>query len=253
MLKHRCIPVLLLQKEGLYKTVQFAAPKYIGDPINSVRIFNEKEVDELIFLDIRASIENREPPYGLIQDIASECFMPFAYGGGINSLKQIEKILRIGAEKVILNTAVFRNSQIIAEASKQFGSQSIVVSLDVRKNWLGRYEVYSLSGTKKESFTVKEAVCQIEALSAGEIFINHIDRDGTYQGYDIPLLKSITQNTNLPVVACGGASGLQDFKQAIQQGLVSAVAAGSIFVFHGKHRAVLITYPTPEELAKILC
>lgn len=252
MLKTRVIPCLLLQNQGLIKTVKFKDPVYVGDPINAVKIFNEKEVDELIFLDIKASKEKREPEYKLIQDIATECFMPFCYGGGISTIEQIRKILSLGAEKVSLNSILFRNSELIQNASGLFGSQSIVVAIDVKKNFFGKYKVYDSS---IQSLTDNEPVgfaVRLAQLGAGEILLNSVDRDGTMEGYDIELIRKITNAVDIPVIACGGAGKLDDFVLAVKQGNASAVAAGSMFVFYGKHRAVLVTYPSKNELEIIL-
>jgi len=252
MLKTRVIPVLLLKDGGLVKTLKFDKPKYLGDPINAVKIFNEKEVDELVLLDIRATLERREPNYDLIRDIASECFMPLSYGGGITELEQIRRLLEIGIEKVVLNTAALVNSNFVADAAKAFGSSTIVVSVDVRKNIWGKYEVFSKSGTLNSKETPVDVARKMEAMGAGEIFLNAIDRDGTMSGYDITLIRAVSGGVMLPVVACGGAGGLNDFKVAVEEGKASAVAAGSMFVFHGVHRAVLISYPSPQELKSVL-
>ncbi len=224
----------------------------MGDPINAVRIFNEKEVDELVLLDIEASVKGVKPNFDLISDIASECFMPFCYGGGIKNLDDIQRILHIGAEKVSINSLAIENPQFVTEASERFGSQSIVVSLDIKKNLFRKYEIYTKNGTFNTHLDPVQVAQNMEAAGAGELFINSIDRDGTMKGYDLELLHLITSKVNIPVIACGGAGKIDDFKQAVEVGGVSAVAAGSFFVFHGKHRAVLITFPTPGELAKVL-
>ena len=243
MLRTRVIPVLLLKDSGLVKTIKFKNPKYVGDPINAVKIFNEKEVDELVFLDINASKNNEEPNFEIVKNIASEAFMPLGYGGGITNLSQIEKLFRIGIEKVIINTAVIDYPELITEASKTFGSQSVVVSLDIKKNFFGNYELYSHSNDKSIKLRYLELIQKVEDLGAGEIIINSVDRDGTKSGYDLELLKKATDKVNVPVVACGGAANLEQMKMAVNYAGVSAVAAGSMFVFYGKHRAVLITYP----------
>jgi len=252
MLRYRVIPTLLLKNNGLVKTIKFKNPVYIGDPINAVKIFNDKEVDELILLDITATNENREPNYDKIGEIVSEAFMPIGYGGGINNLTQIEKLFRLGIEKVILNSALHSNPDLTNQASKIFGSQSIVAAIDVKKDLLGKYRVYTNAGTKKEKSDLVSFVKQIKEVGAGEIFINSIDSDGTLSGYDINLIKIVSANVNLPVVASGGAGSLEDFAKAIKEGGASAVAAGAMFVFQGVHRAVLISYPDYEELEKKL-
>ena len=250
MVGSRIIPCLLLKGRGLVKTVQFSNPKYIGDPINAVKIFNEKEVDELIFLDITATIEQRKPDFSLIKDIASECFMPFAYGGGISDMDDIYRLFKLGVEKVIINTLALEDKDFIKKASGIFGSQSIVVSIDIKKNVFGKYAIYTNSGRVKQNIDVLEYVKKLEQCGAGEIFINFIDRDDTMQGYDLPMIRKITESVNIPVVVCGGAGSLNDFESAIDNG-ASAVSAGSLFVFHGPHKAVLITYPSYDEIERI--
>jgi cyclase len=247
----RIIPCLLLRNNGLVKTVKFRESTYIGDPINTVKIFNEKEVDEIFFLDIDATKLRKEPPYELIQNIASECFMPFAYGGGINSLQQIERIIKSGAEKVIINTQAFLTPGFLKDAVRQFGSSTIAVSVDVKKEFLRGYVVYVKGGTLSTGMNPLEYARKIENEGAGEILINSIDRDGIMEGYDIELIKNISSAIRIPVIACGGAGKLGDFSQAIKEGGASAVAAGSFFVFHGKRRAVLITYPSYSEISDL--
>lgn len=251
MLRTRVIPCLLLQRKGLVKTVQFQKPKYVGDPINAVRIFNDKEVDELTFLDITATVENYPPQFDLIHDIATECFMPFGYGGGIRDIETAGKLLKLGSEKVVFNSAA-TNLDLITEAADVFGSQSVIVSIDVKHSRLSKYKVYIHSGTRNTGLNPVQFAREVETAGAGEIFLNSIDRDGTMDGYDIPLLKSVTDVVSIPVVACGGAGSLGHFKEAITEGGASAVAAGSMFVFHGPHRAVLISYPTQDELQQYL-
>ncbi|MFW9777491.1 MAG: AglZ/HisF2 family acetamidino modification protein [Candidatus Heimdallarchaeota archaeon] len=252
MLKTRVIPVLLLRGRGLVKTVKFKDPKYVGDPINAVRIFNEKEVDELTFLDIMASRDKTSPQFDLIKDIATECFMPFGYGGGVRSIQDIRTILKNGAEKVILNSSAIESPQLINEAAEIFGSQSIVISIDVRKNRFGKNQVYIRSGLERTDYSPEELAKQVETLGAGEIIINSIDRDGTMEGYDLELIKKVNETVDIPVVACGGAGSLQHFREAVRVAGASAVAAGSMFVFHGPLRAVLINYPSQDELKEFL-
>ncbi len=248
MLKTRVIPCLLLKGKGLVKTQQFKKPKYIGDPINAVKIFNDKEADELIFLDISATPEHKPPNFEIIKDIASEAFMPFGYGGGITTLKQIEQLFNLGVEKVILNTISYINPQIISQASKIFGSQSIVVSIDYKQNIFGKTEVDTSGGSFNTKRSPLEYAIKMQDLGAGEIFLNSIDRDGTFKGYDIKTIKEIAAKLDIPLIACGGAASLADFRLAVIEGGASAVSAGSMFVFQGIHRAVLITYPTYSEL-----
>jgi imidazole glycerol-phosphate synthase subunit HisF len=247
----RLIPCLLLRNNGLVKTVKFRDSTYIGDPINTVKIFNEKEVDEIFFLDIDATKNKKEPPYELISDIASECFMPFAYGGGINSLSQIEKIIKSGAEKVILNTHAFLQTGFLSDAVKQFGSSTIGVSIDVKKEFFKGNVVYVRGGTQSTGMDPVSYAKRVESEGAGEILINSIDRDGTMEGYDIELIKSVSGAIRIPLIACGGAGSGSDFSKAVNQAGASAVAAGSYFVFHGKRRAVLITYPSYSEIINL--
>lgn len=248
MLKTRAIPCLLLKNKGLVKTVRFKAPVYIGDPINAVRIFNEKEVDELVLLDITATAENKEPDYNMIYNIASEAFMPIGYGGGIRTIEQAKKIFNLGIEKIIINNIAVENPSFINEAAKIFGNQSVVVSIDVKKNLFGKYEIFVVNGKKNSKRNPVEFAIEAERQGAGELFVNSIDRDGTMTGYDLDLIKRITAKVGIPVIASGGAGKTAHFREAVLTGGASAVAAGSMFVFHGPHKAVLITYPTLKEL-----
>ncbi len=247
----RLIPCLLLRNRGLVKTVRFRDSTYIGDPINTVKIFNEKEVDEIFFLDIDASKSGKELPYDLIQNIAGECFMPFAYGGGINSLQQIEKIILSGAEKIIINTHAFVKKGFVSEAVKHFGSSTIAVSVDVKKEFLKGNVVYVKGGSQSTGKNPVEYAKMMADEGAGEILINSIDHDGMMDGYDLDLIKSVSGAVKLPVIACGGAGKMSDFGDAVKAGGASAAAAGSFFVFHGKRRAVLITYPSYSEISNL--
>jgi cyclase len=248
MLNHRVIPCLLLSNGGLVKTRKFKNGVYVGDPINAIRIFNEKEVDELVLLDIRASLDNRGPDYDFLNEIASECFMPLAYGGGITSIDQIKTLLRLGIEKVILNSALNRDPNFVREAVATFGSQAITASIDVRRKLFGRYEVMTTAGTEPTGLTAVEAALQAEQLGVGEILLTSIDAEGSMEGYDVDLISKVSQTVSVPVIASGGAGKLEDFRSAVRQGHASAVAAGSLFVFYGPHRAVLITYPEYSKL-----
>ncbi len=248
ILRNRVIPILLIQNGGLVKSVKFKKYKYIGDPINAVKIFNDKEVDEIVILDISASKEKRAPNINVISEIASEAFMPLAYGGGITTLEQVKEIFFEGAEKVILNSSAIKNPQLIKEISQLYGSQSVVVSIDVKKNLFGQYRVYGNCGSKSTGKSPVDFAREVEKWEAGEILLMSIDKDGTFKGYDIPLIQKVTEAVNIPVVACGGAAEINDFTKAIKEGGASAVAAGSMFVFQGPHRAVLISYPTQENL-----
>jgi len=248
----RIIPVLLLKDKGLVKTVKFKKPRYIGDPINAVKIFNDLKADELIFLDITASKENRCLSTEIIKDIGDEAFMPFGVGGGISKVEQIEQLLKAGAEKAIINTQAVKNPQLIEEATKIFGSQSIVVSIDIKKSLFGKYQVWINDGSENTKKNPVELAKQAEEFGAGEIIINSIDFDGMMTGYDIKLLKSIANEVTVPVVACGGAGNLEHLKKAYYEGNAHALAAGSLFVFHGSRRAVLINYPSKIEIRQIL-
>lgn len=251
MFKNRVIPCLLINNRGLYKTVKFKDPVYVGDPANALKIFNEKEVDELVILDITASKEKKKPNFKLLNELASECFMPLCYGGGISELDEIKALFNLGIEKISLNTITFSKPELISEAAKIYGSQSIVASVDVKKSLLGKYQVYINSGTINTKKDPVEYAKYLYNLGAGEIFLNSIDRDGTMSGYDIELIKKVSESVPVPLIACGGAGQIDDFSKAINLGGASAVSAGSFFVFHGKHRAVLITYPTKDELSRI--
>lgn len=250
-MRHRIIPILLLKDNGLYKGKKFTNHKYIGDPINAVKIFNDKEVDELVFLDISASIQGKEPNYEILQNIASECFMPLAYGGGITSTDMIRELLRVGIEKVIINTHAFMNPNFLLEAVNYFGSSTIVASIDAKKNIFGKYNVYIRSGKEKTNLNPIDWAKKLEKYGVGEIIINSIDKDGTLSGYDNELIESIAKSVKIPVVAAGGARNLNDFEVVCNSYHAAAAAAGAMFVFQGKHQAVLITYPSQEDVKKI--
>jgi len=243
----RVIPILLLQKGGLVKSVKFKNHQYIGDPINAVKIFNEKEVDEIAILDISATSEKRGPDIEQVKKIVSEAFMPLAWGGGISTLRQIQELVGIGVEKLILNHSAVNNSSLIREAAKWAGSQSIVVSMDTKKNILGKYKVYIKNGSKSTSINPVEFAKQMESEGAGEILLQDIDRDGSFSGYNLDIIRMISSNVNIPVIAAGGAGSITDFTAAVNAG-ASAVAAGSLFVLQRPHRAVLISYPAQKEL-----
>ena len=251
MLKTRVIPVLLLRDGGLVKGERFKSHKYVGDPINAVRIFNEKEADELIFLDISATSQNSGPDFSSVKDIASEAFMPIAYGGGITTIAQIEKLFRSGIEKVIINSAFNADRMLVRNASSIAGAQSVVVSIDVRKSIFGRYEVYTHGGTKKTGIDPVAYARFAQEAGAGELMITNIDNEGLALGYDLEMIRSVAAAVSIPVVAHGGASCLPDFSLAINEAGASAVAAGRFFTFHGKHKAVLITYPDSVDLLNL--
>lgn len=250
MLHVRVIPCLLLKNGGLVKTVGFANPRYVGDPINAMRIFNEKEVDELILLDIEASRQGGEPDYEQIQDIVSEAFMPVAYGGGVTKMEQAQHLVSLGVEKVVVNTVTLQNFNLVHEMATRLGSSSTVVAINVKKDWLGRYRLFSSATGKDINRDPIEHIKQAVAAGAGEIFVNDVSRDGTGKGYDLELIQKMTTSVDVPVIACGGAGTPEHFREAVAAG-ASAVAAGSMFVYVGKHRAVMINYPKREILEKI--
>jgi imidazole glycerol-phosphate synthase subunit HisF len=248
VLRPRITPCLLVKSGGLYKTVQFGTPKYVGDPLNAVRIFNEKEVDELVVLDIDASAQRREPDYALIRNLAAECRMPLCYGGGVKTVEQAERIIGLGVEKVAIASAGVESPDLIAEAAKRVGSQSVVLIMDVRRSGLLRqYTVLTHNGTRKTGLSPLELAKRATALGAGELVVNSIDHDGMMGGYDLELISQIREATSLPLTALGGAGSLQDIAKLISHfGLIGA-AAGSLFVFKGVYKAVLINYPNPRE------
>ena len=247
MLRPRIIPCLLVHNKGLVKTVNFKNPKYVGDPINAVRIFNEKFVDELMVLDIDATVQNREPDYQMIEFLAAECRMPLSYGGGVKSVEQAQRIFSLGVEKIAMSSSVVDNPNLITEMAEQVGTQSVVAVVDVKKKLLGGYEVYTHNGrvnSKKDPVTF---VCELERLGAGEIVINSIDNDGVMKGYDLSLVDKVRSATSLPITVLGGAGSLNDVGALIKKhGLIGA-AVGSLFVFKGVYKAVLINYPSPSE------
>lgn len=247
MKRVRIIPVLLIQKGGLVKSVRFRDHKYVGDPINAVKIFNEKEVDEIVILDISATAEKRPPNIGKIKEFASEAFMPLGYGGGITTLEEIKCLIGAGVEKVVLNAAAFNNQDLVSDGARYVGSQSIVVSIDVKKSWLGKHKVFINNGSKDTGLDPVKYALQMQETGAGEILLNSIDRDGTFGGYDLDLITAVSNAVNIPVVAIGGASAVEDFAAAIHAG-ASAAAAGSLFVFQRPHHAVLISYPSQADL-----
>jgi imidazole glycerol-phosphate synthase subunit HisF len=251
MLRPRIIPCLLVHNKGLVKTVKFKDPKYVGDPINAVRIFNEKEVDELMVIDIDATVEKREPNFEMIKNLAGECRMPFCYGGGIRTIEHARKTISLGAEKVALSYAAIENPQLVSDIATAVGTQSVIVVLDVKKKLFGGYEVYTHNGKKSTGKSPTELAKQFEALGAGEIVINNIDNDGVMKGFDLLLAEKIREVTTVPMTILGGAGTLDDIKQVIQKFGIIGVAAGSLFVFKGIYRAVLISYPSIEEKYKL--
>ena len=251
MLRTRFIPVLLLKNDSLVKTVNFKNSSYIGDPVNTVRIFNELEVDELIFLDIAATPNNNFPNFKILTEIANECFMPLSYGGGIKDFDTVKHIMDIGFEKVVLNTVTHKNLPLIASIVDHYGSQAVVVSIDVKKNIFGKKEVWTNSGTVNTKKNPVEWARQMEKIGVGEIFITSIDREGTWSGFDKELTKSIAEAVNVPVIAHGGAGTNQDIIDVIEKGNASAVALGSMVVYQKKGMGVLVNFPDTQLLDKI--
>lgn len=247
MKRIRIIPVLLIHKGGLVKSVKFKNYTYVGDPLNAVKIFNEKEIDEIVILDIDASREKRGPNMQQIREITGEAFIPLAYGGGITSIDEIKQLFYEGVEKIILNNSAVKNPQLVTTAANLVGSQSVVVSIDVKKNLFGKYLVYTHNAKVNTNEDPVNFARRMQERGAGEIFLNSIDRDGTYKGYDTELVQKVASALKIPLIACGGAADVSDFYSAAAQG-ASAVAAGSMFVFQRTHRAVLISYPSQQEL-----
>ena len=252
MLRTRIIPCLLLKNESLIKTVKFKKYNYIGDPINTVRIFNELEVDELMFLDIFASKENRKINFTILKDIANECFMPLSYGGNIKSLEDAKKIFEIGFEKVIINSNSFNNLNFIEELSEYFGRQSIVGSIDIKKSFFGNEKVYSHHGEKREKYNAVAWAKKLEDAGVGELLITSIDRDGSWGGYDIDMIKKITDCVQIPVIANGGAGCIDDIVNVVRDANASACALGSMVVYQKKGMGVLVNFPDRLKLIKAL-
>lgn len=253
MLYPRIIPCLLVKEGGLVKTVNFKSPKYVGDPINAVRIFNEKEVDELMVIDIDATVERREPDYRMIEHLAAECRMPLCYGGGVKTSGQIQRIIQLGVEKVAISSAAIETPELVRQSSEVVGSQSVVVVLDVKKKHFGgKYEVFTHNGLKATGKNPVELAVKMEELGAGEIVINSIDNDGVMKGFDLPLIDTIRDCINVPLTVLGGAGSLDDVKKLIQHYGAIGVAAGSLFVFKGIFKAVLINYPNRIEKAALI-
>jgi cyclase len=247
MLRPRIIPSLLIQDNGLVKTVNFKNPKYVGDPINAVRIFNEKEVDELAVFDIDATVLGKEPNYNLIERLANQSMMPLCYGGGVKSVEQAQRIFSLGVEKIALSSAVLTNPDLITQIADRVGSQSVIVVLDVKKKLLGGYEVYTHNGKKSTGINPLKFVEEAQRLGAGEIVINSIDKDGLMKGFDLDLIEKVREKITLPMTVLGGAGSLSDIEKIISKHSVIGIAAGSLFVFKGPYKAVLINYPSREE------
>jgi cyclase len=251
MIIPRIIPCLLLKNLGLVKSIRFKDYRYIGDPINAVRIFNAMESDELIFLDILATREKRQIQIDLIRKIGDEAYMPFTVGGGIDSLSIIKEIINAGAEKVCINSYALKNPEFIKEATNTFGSSTIVVSIDIKLSFLNHKYVYDHSISRHTNINPVDYARMMESMGAGELIVNSVDRDGMMNGYDIELIRKISDAVRIPVIALGGAGKLDDFKSAVNDGHASAIAAGSMFIYHGPRKAVLINYPTKLEMRNI--
>jgi cyclase len=251
MLDPRVIPCLLMKDGGLVKTVKFTSPKYVGDPINAVRIFNEKEVDELIVIDIDATTQRRVPNYSLIKDLAAECRMPLCYGGGVKSVDQFERLVGLGVEKIAIGSAAVETPELVSDASRVVGSQSVVVVIDVKRTGAG-YSTSTHHGTRVAEWAPTEMAKRMEGLGAGEIVVNDVDRDGTMTGYDVQLAQQIRDTTTLPLTVLGGAGSLKDIGQLIRTFGIIGAAAGSLFVFKGPYRAVLINYPSRDEKRSLI-
>ena len=253
MLYPRIIPTLLIHKKGLVKTVKFKDAKYVGDPINAVKIFNEKEVDEIIILDIDASANNNEPDYKLIESLAFECRMPLCYGGGIKTAEQAQRIFSLGVEKIAISSVAIENPQIISEMAARVGNQSVVVVFDVKKkSFSSNYDIYIHNGTKNTKQNPVELAVEMQKLGAGELVINSIDNDGLMKGYDFNLIRKIREMISIPITVMGGAGTYEDIGEVIKEHGIIGDAAGSLFVFKGKYRAVLINYPTNSEKEKLI-
>lgn len=252
MLRTRVIPCLQLIDDALVKTVKFTRYNYIGDPINTVRIFNELEVDELCFLDIRATIENRQPNFKILEEIANECFMPLSYGGGVKDAEMARKILSIGFEKIVINTAAAETPNIIADIAKHSGNQSIIGSIDVKRNLWGKYQIYTHDGTKKLNEDPVNYARRLEDLGIGELLITSMDQDGTWQGYDLEIIERINQAVGVPVIANGGAGSIADIGEVVKKSGVSGVGLGSMVVFQKKGLGVLVNFPDRLELSRVL-
>lgn len=252
MIRPRIIPCLLLRNGGLYKSVKFRDYIYIGDPLNAVRIFNDKGADELLIFDIDATVNSRSPDFDAIERLAGECFMPFCYGGGIQNLDHVRELMYRGAEKVSICSHAVKDPHFVQEAADMFGNQSVVVCIDIKKSLFGSYQVVTHNGRKRTNIDPVQFALEMESRGAGELIINNVNRDGVMTGYDVAFMKKISSCVGIPVIASGGAGSLNDIRNAFQYSGVSACSASSIFVFYGKHRAVLINYPYQDEIERVL-
>lgn len=246
MLRPRIIPCLLIHDKGLVKTVNFKNPKYVGDPINAVRIFNEKESDELMVIDIDASVNQKDPDYQIIEKLASECRMPLCYGGGIKNVEQAQRIFSLGVEKVSLSSAAIENPALVEKIAERVGTQSAVVVMDVKKKFFGGYEIFTHNGKKATGKNPIEMAKLFQKMGAGEIVINSIDQDGVMKGFDFEIIDKIRNEITVPLTVLGGAGSLEDIGKLIGKYGIIGASAGSLFVFKGVYKAVLINYPNPE-------
>ena len=251
MLRHRVIPCLLLSGEGLVKTRKFQSPSYVGDPLNAIRIFNEKEVDELIVLDIDATRQGRSPDFARIEQVASECFMPLCYGGGVSTVEHAKRLFSLGVEKVSIQAAALDDLSLVSRIADQFGSQAVVVSIDIKRNLLGRPRLYQASKRETLAKPWQGFLQKAAEAGAGEILLNAVDKDGMLAGMDLALIGEACGICDIPLIASGGASSVEDMRAAVDAG-ASAIAAGAMFVYHGPRRAVLITYPSYSQLQTLL-
>ena len=252
MLKTRVIPCLQLIGDSLVKTVKFSNYGYIGDPVNTVRIFNELEVDELCFLDIRATVDGRSPALAILKQISDECFMPLSYGGGVKDFSVAKQILSIGFEKIVINTEAYKNPSLLTQLAEHFGAQAVIGSIDVKKNIWGKYQVFVNDGTEKTSLDPVEWAQKMQSLGAGEILLTSIDRDGTWMGFDVELTKKVAESVSIPVIANGGAGSIAHIREVVKNGHASAVSLGSMVVYQKKEMGVLVNFPDKVELEKNL-
>ena len=250
MFRPRVIPTLLLEHNQLVKTVKFKSPTYVGDPVNAIKVFNDKWVDEIVVLDITATKEGRKPDIDFISNMCGEAFMPFSYGGGISTVEEIKKLIKGGVEKVVLNASIQKDLSLVVDAAKEIGSQSIVACIDIKSNWLGKQMVYCHQTGKSQDLDLDRYIEALQNAGCGEIILQSVDLDGTMKGYDLKLIEKVSKVCTVPLVVLGGVGNFSHLEEGIESG-ASAVSAGSFFVFHGKHKAVLITYPTQQELAKL--
>lgn len=252
MLRPRVIPLLLIKNKGLVKSIKFSEYKYVGDPINAVRIFNEKKVDELMMIDIDATSKSESPNFEMIKLWATECRMPLCYGGGIKTLDDAQKIFALGVEKIALSSEAISNPLLVKQISDKVGSQSVVVVLDVKKNFFGNYEIYTHNAKKLTKVKIFDFIQKLEKLGVGEIIINSIDRDGLMKGYDISLAKKVREKISVPITILGGAGSYEDVRQLVNEFKIIGAGAGSLFVFKGKYRAVLINYFNKDQKKSLL-